>query len=231
MPARKALLTGVSLLTALGLAPVRAEVLSLSSASGMALLTSSEHRRDFAPLVNRFITQATLSYCGVASAVMVLNSLNVPSPPAAGYRSYRFWTQDNLFDRSLPLSLTPQQVGRRGMTLAQLAQLLNSRGVDVTTFHASELSLDRFRSNLVAGLNRPDQRVLVNYLRPVVGQQGGGHISPIAAWHAATDQVLLLDVARYRYPAGWIPVKTLWEASRTVDSASGKSRGLVIVQR
>ena len=228
MPARKALLTGVSLLTALGLAPVRAEVLSLSSASGMALLTSSEHRRDFAPLVNRFITQATLSYCGVASAVMVLNSLNVPSPPAAGYRSYRFWTQDNLFDRSLPLSLTPQQVGRRGMTLAQL---LNSRGVDVTTFHASELSLDRFRSYLVAGLNRPDQRVLVNYLRPVIGQQGGGHISPIAAWHAATDQVLLLDVARYRYPAGWIPVKTLWEASRTVDSASGKSRGLVIVQR
>ena len=72
---------------------------------------------------------------------MVLNSLNVPSPPAAGYRSYRFWTQS--------LSLTPQQVGRRGMTLAQLAQLLNSRGVDVTTFHASELSLDRFRSYLV----------------------------------------------------------------------------------
>jgi len=32
--------------------------------------------------------------------------------------------------------LTPQQVVRRGMTLAQLAQLLNSRGVDVTTFQA-----------------------------------------------------------------------------------------------
>ena len=62
-------------------------------------------------------------------------------------------------------------------------------------------------------------------------QQGGGHISPIAAWHAATDPVLLLDVARYRYPAGWISGKTLWETSLTVDSYSGSSGELVVVQR
>ena len=175
----------------------------------------------------KFITQATLSYCGVASAVMVLNALNVPSPPAAGYRSYRFWTQDNLFDRSLPLSLTPQQVGRRGMTLAQLAQLLNSRGVDVTTFHASELSLDRFRRPR-RGLKH-DQRVLVNYLRPVIGQQGGGHISPIAAWHAATDQVLLLDLSAIATQQAGSPSKR--SGKPVAPSIPRLAKGLVIVQR
>jgi hypothetical protein len=43
--------------------------------------------------------------------------------------------------------------------------------------------------------------------------------------------VLLLDVARYRYPSVWVPVEALWRAMRTLDSDSGLSRGLVVVSR
>lgn len=30
-------------------------------------------------------------------------------------------------------------------------------------------------------------------------------------YHAETDQVLILDVARFKYPPHWVPLKTLWE--------------------
>jgi hypothetical protein len=30
--------------------------------------------------------------------VMLLNSLAVPAPAAAGYGSYRFWTRQNVFE-------------------------------------------------------------------------------------------------------------------------------------
>jgi len=71
----------------------------------------------------------------------------------------------------------------------------------------------------------------VNYDRKALGQAGGGHISPVAAYHAPTDRVLILDVARYRYPSVWVPLADLWEAIRTTDSTSGRSRGVVVVRR
>ncbi|MCM2340739.1 phytochelatin synthase family protein [Rhodoferax sp.] len=37
------------------------------------------------------------------------------------------------------------------------------------------------RADLVQNLNRADDYVIVTYKRSAVGQQGGGHISPVAA--------------------------------------------------
>jgi hypothetical protein len=42
--------------------------------------------------------------------------------------------------------------------------------------------------------------VIVNYLRKAIGQEKGGHISPLAAYDAETDRFLILDVSRYKYP-------------------------------
>ncbi|MFM8276824.1 MAG: phytochelatin synthase family protein, partial [Cyanobium sp.] len=105
---------------AAGLAP-----LPLLSEQGQQLLFRSRLRADYVPLSQEFLTQATLSYCGVASAVMVLNSLALPAPETPGYGPYRFWTQDNLF--SAPAARTavaPETVAKQGMTLAELAGLL-----------------------------------------------------------------------------------------------------------
>jgi hypothetical protein len=35
--------------------------------------------------------------------------------------------------------------------------------------------------------------VIVNYLRNAIGQEWGGHISPLAAYDADTDRFLILD--------------------------------------
>lgn len=69
----------------------------LAEPAGLELLSSSRQRADYGALAETFLTQANVAYCGVASSVMVLNSLAVPAPAASGYGRYRFWTQDNLF--------------------------------------------------------------------------------------------------------------------------------------
>ncbi len=204
----------------------------LAEPAGMALLAASGQRADYGSLADTFLTQANLAYCGVASSVMALNSLAVPAPPASGYGAYRFWTQDNLFAAEATRAvLAPARVARRGMTLQQLRALLASTGVKATAIHGSAIDLAAFRRLLRSSLADPGDRLLVNYLRPTIGQAGGGHISPLAAFHAPSDRVLLLDVARYRYPSVWVPVEALWRAMRTLDSDSGLSRGLVVVSR
>ena len=56
-------------------------------------------------------------------------------------------------------------------------------------------------------------------------QTGTGHFSPIGGYHAGRDMVLMLDVARFKYPPHWIPLKLLWEAMDTIDEATGHRRG------
>jgi hypothetical protein len=64
-----------------------------------------------------------------------------------------------------------------------------------------------------------------------IGEVGGGHWSPIAAFDAATDSALVLDVARYKYPAVWVPITKLYAGSQAVDAVSGLSRGIVTISK
>jgi hypothetical protein len=226
------LLAGGSASAGLGGAARAEGLVPLPEPAGQELLFRSRMRADFLPLVGWFVTQANLAYCGVASAVMALNSLGVPAPETAGYGTYRFWSQDNLFAAPAGRAFaTAETVGRRGMTLVQLAGLLAAQGVSVQRWHGDQLSLGQFRGLLRRSLSDPDDRLLVNYLRPSLGQRGGGHISPLAAYDPAGDRVLILDVARYRYPAVWVATEALWRSIRTVDPDSGASRGLVRISR
>jgi hypothetical protein len=226
------LLTGGSALGGLGGAALAEGLIPLPEPAGQELLFRSRVRADFLPLVGWFVTQANLAYCGVASAVMVLNSLGAPAPETPGYGTYRFWSQDNLFAAPAGRTFaTAETVRRRGMTLIQLAGLLAAQGVSVQRWHGDQLSLAQFRGLLLRSLSDPDDRLLVNYHRPSLGQQGGGHISPLAAYDPAGDRVLILDVARYRYPAVWVATEALWRSIRTVDPDSGASRGLVRISR
>lgn len=73
--------------------------------------------------------------------------------------------------------------------------------------------------------------LIVNYHRTGVGQKGGGHFSPIAAYHEKSDSFLVYDVARYKYPPSWVNTKELWNAMNTIDSDSGKTRGYLLVAK
>jgi len=223
----------VVVLTLSALAEAKASTLiPLATPKGMELLSTSRATADYGPLAQEFLTQANLAYCGVASSVMVLNSLQIPAPVVPGYGTYRFWTQENLWSGINPQSVIPaEQVKRQGMTLSELAALLQGHGLKVKQVHGDTLSLASLRQHLIENLKNPSDRVLINYDRQALHQKGGGHISPVAAYHAESDQVLILDVARYRYPTVWVPLRDLWQALRSIDTSSGKSRGMLLISR
>lgn len=58
-------------------------------------------------------------------------------------------------------------------------------------------------------------------------QTGTGHFSPIGGYHVGKDMVLILDVARFKYPPHWVPLTILWDAMNTVVEDTGLHRGYV----
>ena len=46
------------------------------------------------------------------------------------------------------------------------------------------------------------------------------HFSPIGGYHAGEDMVLILDVARFKYPPHWVKTETLFKAMLRHDSVT-----------
>jgi hypothetical protein len=55
-----------------------------------------------------------------------------------------------------------------------------------------------FRKLAQAYLGEAGHFVIVNYLRKALGEETGGHISPLAAYDTLAGRFLILDVARYK---------------------------------
>jgi glutathione-S-conjugate glycine hydrolase len=201
-------------------------LISLDSAEGERLLAESSARRDFVPLVEQYVTQENPGYCGIASAVMVLNALQIPASKDNAWGA-PFFTQKNLFNEKARSVAQPGFQG--GLTLQQLADILQSHPATAEVHYASDTTLEAFRGLASTNMGNPRDFIIVNYNRAEVGQEYMGHISPIAAYHAASDRFLLLDVARYKYPPVWIPTDQLFRAMRTSDPVAGKSRGFLVV--
>lgn len=227
--------------TAAGLSQARAETLplpdslvSFESDEGEALLIGAEARRDFFPLSSHFVNQINPAYCGPASISMVLNALDVPRPASDMTTGLGLFDQENIFtpatDAVQPAAaiLSPPF----GMTLTQLGGILAAHDLEVEVVHAGDSDVDGFRKAAVAAIDDDDRFVLVNYLRKAIGQETGGHISPLAAYDADTDRFLILDVSRYKYPPVWVEAAALFGAMDTEDSDNGgKTRGYVLVGR
>lgn len=213
------------------------ELIFLDSSVGEELLFSSKARNDYIPLSMEFVTQDNLAYCGVATLVMILNALEVQAPEVPSHTipdqvSYRFFTQENVFDNDLTRQvIAPELVAKQGMTLKELEGLFASYQLETQTFHGDDITLDQFRQLAIKNLQESGNFIAVNYLRRSLGQEGGGHISPIAAYNEETDQFLILDVARYRYSPLWVDAEALWMAMKTIDSVSGKTRGFILINK
>ena len=212
--------------------PLSPNLIAFNSDEGEKLLIDSKSREDFFPLSTQFVTQNNQAYCGVASIVMVLNSLGIPAPEAPQYKPYRVFTQENFFSNEKTKKVLPAEVvSQKGMTLAQIGGLLASYNVKVNVYHAADTSIEKFRSLAAENLKQPGNFILINYLRKEIGQEKGGHISPLAAYNEQTDRFLILDVSRYKYPPVWVRAADLWKAMATTDSESGKTRGFVFVSK
>lgn len=207
------------------------ELVYLNTPQGAERLVAAKLHDQFFAVEPYVESQQNLAFCGPASMAAVLNSMGIPRPPADALGPYPFFTQDNIFTPATEQIKSRARVASRGMVLAEFTEFINHLGVKARRIHADQMDLAQLRAQVQATLANPEARLIVNYSRKPLGQIGTGHISPLSAYDAASDSVLLLDVAKFKYPPVWIPLADLWEAMRTIDPDSGQSRGVVVVEK
>ncbi len=211
--------------------PLPESLIDLRSEQGEQLLRDSDALESFVPLSVNFVTQKNQAFCGVASIVMVLNALQLRAPAAPEYGPHHIFTQDNFLNGTTEAVLPLSVLMEKGMTLDQIGALLASQPVDVEVHHAANSTVDLFRTTVRTYLGNEGHYVIANYLRKALGQEGGGHISPLAAYDAETDRFLILDVSRYKYPPVWIAASDLFSAMNTVDADNeNRTRGFVLIK-
>ncbi len=207
------------------------DVIYWNSEAGKALRARIAADADYWQLIPNFAVQRTQSYCGVASAITVLNSMPISKPVDPEYAPYAYFTQKNFFVPAVEKIISAQTVQEQGITREEMARALAQLGVKTRSIAGDTLTDDSLRALLKTALGDDGQFVLANYYRGVFGQVGGGHWSVLAAYDAETDRVLILDVAKYKYPPEWVRLAALRQALSTLDTTSNKSRGLVLVSK
>ncbi|WP_353475287.1 phytochelatin synthase family protein [Salipiger sp. H15] len=210
--------------------PVMAdELVYLTSEEGEARLLGTEINRDYFPLASYLEFEQILTFCGPASVAAVANSLDISRPSPDRLYPWTLFTQDTLFNEANQKLKPYAMVEHEGLTLAELDTFIENLGMKAEHHFADETSVDDLRAALKATLSDRNARFIANYSRKALPQDGDGHISPVAAYDEATDSVLILDVAKYKYPPVWVSVETLHAAMMMVDTGSNRSRGFVVV--
>lgn len=123
-------------------------------------------------------------------------------------------------------SLCPFDICFGGITLDELRGLMSSRTCSSVAL-LRDLSLDNFREHL-RHTNEDGPRYTINFDRGPLFGRSGGHHSPIGGYLEAEDLVLVLDVNE-KYRPWLVSSQRLYEAMNTVDSSSGRRRGMLRV--
>ena len=211
--------------------PLPPAMVALDSPAGQSLFFEAGAKAAYWPLSAHYETQENQAFCGVATLVMILNSMDVAAPQPAGFAPYRFFTQDDLFPAGGTTIFQAQWIEHHGLTLDQVAQIATHFGLLVKVVYATPDGLAQFRTEAAQALGTPGDYVIVNFKRAALNEDGYGHISPLAAYDFTTDRFLILDVARYKYPPVWVSTREIYAALDTNDPGnSNLTRGYLIVQ-
>jgi len=128
----------------------------------------------------------------------------------------------------------------RGLTLDEFActavcngaSIVKHRVMDCGENHLDWENAEKlFRKTVKEVCIQTEKKLVVAYDRSVLLQTGSGHFSPIGGYHEGTDKVLILDVARFKYPPHWVPLKLLVKSMSSIDSDTGLSRGYVVLNK
>jgi hypothetical protein len=163
-------------------------------------------------LSRSFEYQHNPSVCGPTSAADVLHSLG------------RSDSQTDVMTRAGVASVFGYVIP--GLTLDQEASVLRKTTGDPVTL-LRDLDLAAFHK-LLARANDPKLRFVVNFHRGPMFGRGHGHFSPILAYLADRDLVLVGDV-NHDYGIYLVDVSRLFAAMNTIDDVTGKKRGLLMV--
>jgi hypothetical protein len=235
-----------------------AALVSFSEPESIKRLERSKHKVDFFHLANHFESQTNKAFCGPTSAAIVLNTLRVNNAaiakpvdasllgekdrallPAGFEPLFPRYTQNNFFDEASSQVKSREQVfgkpraeGEKrdgGIQLRQLHGMLAAKGLDVQLRVADDKLPDAtIKAELKENLKTANDYIIINYARPVLGQKGGGHISPLGAYDQASDSFLILDVNPNGQSWVWVKADALIQSMRTPDTV--ENRGYLLVK-
>jgi len=178
-------------------------------------------------LAQNFITQDEPSFCGISTLVMTLNTLDIDSGRI--WKGPWRWFHESMLNCCDSL----EDIKKRGISIPSWLCLAECNGADIVEYSpGGGESLDRFRQLVLECTRAPSkERVLVvSYSRKFFGQTGDGHFSPIGGMCEEEDAVLILDVARFKYPAHWVKLEDLWKAMKLLDPDTGNPRGCMVLE-
>ena len=231
-------------------------LIAWDSPTGRHRLMRSEYKNDYFQLAHNFQPQANPLYCGIASSVIVLNSMRlptggvpsqkeievkVPEVMGGGYLDYPSYSQLTLLGEKtesvkarvkieLKNKNDPKEKLDPGLRLQNLHDVLEAYGARVQLYYADrkpDEGIEVFRSTLKKVLSDSTDFIIVNFDGKIMGAPTDGHISPVAAYDEKSDSVLLLDVAGYLNPWYWTPAEYLYRAMHTKDGDN--YRGYVVI--
>lgn len=234
--------------------PAITTLVPFNSEEGMAMLARASARQDFAALANQFEPQSNIAFCGPTSAAIVLNALQAGRadlpvdrsrlqpedtrhlPPMIELAVPRH-TQESVLSRGhktraqvLGQPVNGGILGSRdpGFQLRQLDETLRAHGARTRLVIVDDARPDKpVRDELIDNLRRAGDYVIVNYKRGELGQKGGAHLSPLAAYDSVADAFLVMDVNPAAAGWVWVPASLLIKAMRTFDTV--ENRGYILV--
>lgn len=216
-------------------------------------LDQSEAKTDFFSLANNFSSQNNKLVCGLASSTIILNTLrlrkseNLPKDKTSISESEKKYitfdpylpkyTQENILSSKTkkkievlgkPINLNGEMKKDYGLQLRQLAHTLETHHLNITLRIADKNITDKqIKNELIKNLKTKNDYILVNYQRNALGQEGGGHISPLGAYDQKTDSFLIMDVNPNKAPWVWVRSDILIKAMRTFDMI--ENRGYLLI--
>ncbi|NOR81490.1 MAG: phytochelatin synthase [Methyloprofundus sp.] len=116
----------------------------------------------------------------------------------------------------------------RGFQLHQLGELFKRHGLNTKVRVVNQyLDTKTIKKEIIENLKTAGDYVIVNYKRTVLNQPGGGHISPLGAYHQASDSFLVMDVTPNKADWIWVKASLLLSAMHTFDTV--ENRGYLLV--
>jgi len=208
--------------------PLPLPAIAFSSPAGKELFKlalAQKNAEIFFHLSEAFRTQDEPTFCGLGTLVTVLNALEVD--PGQIWKGAWRWYAETMLDCCVDI----EEVKRKGLSWEEWLCVARCQGLAVKAHRAEASSVEAFRVAVQSACVSDTSVLCVAYSRAALGQSGDGHYSPIGAYEAESDQVLIMDVARFKHPPHWVTVETMFEAMLQHDKSSGLSRGFATFGR
>ena len=217
-------------------------LIPFSSSRGKQLFKealSAGTMESFFPLSEQFVTQSEPSFCALSSLAMVLNTLK--HDPKKIWKGVWRWVDEEtlLCKTSAVCGYSLENIRSRGMTFYDFETLAKCHNVNIQSYPVDDNCLEgchshqyeHFRKLVIAISSSGDAHAFIvcNFSRKFLGQTGEGHFSPIGGYHSGENLVLIMDVARFKYPPYWVPLSELYEAMMCRDKAVNEPRGYFVI--